>query len=354
VVVILGIWATRQFGLDEHGVEIVGPIQAGVPSFMPPAASRQEWMDLLAGAVGIVLIMYVEALAAARTFAAKYRYEIDANQELYALGMANLWSGLAGGFVVGGGMSGTAANATGGARTQLSPVVAAVLCILTMAFLLPLLHDLPQAVLAAIVIKAVFGLADVGELKRFARLRTGSIYVSLAALAGVLVLGILKGLVLAVCLTLIAVMKRISTPQESVLGRLGSTGQYADIRLHPEAEPVPGMLIYRPNGLVFFANANRVFQRLRQHIAAQGAPLRTVILNLEAVPETDVTSVDLLEQLREELQASGIRLALARLADPVEDLLRRSGFLERLGTGQVFRGVDLAVAACETAPQGAN
>jgi high affinity sulfate transporter 1 len=343
VVFIGGILIVRLFGLEQRGVEVVGAMQGGMPHFVPPNIGRDNWVELLSGAVGIVLILYAEALAAGRTFAAKNKYEINANQELAALGTANIASGLFQGIVVGGGMSGTAANAAGGARTQLSAMVTSLLTILTLGFLMPLFRDLPEAVLAAIVIHAVAHLADVGELKRFARLRTGSIWVSLTALIGVLAFGILKGLLLAVCLTLIALMKKLSTPQESVLGRLHATGTFVDIKRYPEAELIPGLLIFRPNGMLFFANANRVMNHLRQLVKDSKQQLRAVILNLEAVPEVDVTSLDLLEQLRGELDSAGIRLYLARVTDPVKDLFSLSGFRERLGEGRIFWGVDTAV-----------
>jgi len=221
------------------------------------------------------------------------------------------------------------------------------LTILTLGFLTPLFHDLPEAVLGAIVIHAVAHLADVGELKRFARLKTGSIWVSLTALAGVLTFGILKGLVLAVVLTLIALMKKLTTPNESVLGRLASTGTFVDTKRYPEAQPVPGVLIVRPNSILFFANANRFFNRLRQLMKEQGEALRAVILNFEAVSELDVTTLDLLEQLRGDLAASGIRLCLARVPDPVKELLGISGFSERLGADNQFWRTELAAEACE-------
>ena len=347
VVFVGGILAAKYMGLEQHGVEVVGTMQGGMPHLVWPMAGRPEWWELLTGGVGIVLIMYAEALAAARTFAAKYRYEISPNQELAALGVSNLCSGVLQGFVVGGGMSGTAANAAGGARTQLSTMTTSVLTILTLGFLTPLFHDLPEAVLGAIVIHAVAHLADVGELKRFARLKTGSIWVSLTALAGVLTFGILKGLVLAVVLTLIALMKKLTTPNESVLGRLASTGTFVDINRYPEAQPVPGVLIVRPNAILFFANANRFFNRLRQLMKEQGEALRAVILNFEAVSELDVTTLDLLEQLRGDLAASGIRLCLARVPDPVKELLGISGFSERLGENNQFWRTELAVEACE-------
>jgi high affinity sulfate transporter 1 len=343
VVFVGGILATRLLALDQHGVEIVGAMQGGLPRLLLPVLSRTDWPELLSGAAGIVLIMYAEALAAARTFASKNKYDVDANQELAALGAANVASGLFQGIVVGGGMSGTAANAAGGARTQVSTIVTSLLTFLSLAFLMPLFHDLPEAVLAAIVIHAVAHLADVKELRRFASLRTGSIWAALTALVGVLAFGILKGLVLAVCLTLAALMKKLSTPHESVLGRLPGTQTFVDVARYPEAELIPGLLIFRPNGMLFFANANRVVNHLKDLVRSSKEPLKAVLLNFEAVAETDITSLDLLEQLRADFAAAGVRLCLARVSDPVLDLFRRSGFSDRLGTGSLFRGVDAAV-----------
>ena len=345
VVLVLGIVAVRYFGLEEHGVEIVGRVPTGLPHVGLPVISRGDLEELFAGAIGIVLIVYAEALAAGRTFAAKYKYEVNPNQELAAMGVANLASGLMQGIIVGGGMSGTAANAAGGARSQLSAITAAMISVLTLLFLMPLFHSLPEAVLGAIVIHAVWHLADVKEMRRLASLKTGSIWVALTAIAGVLVLGILKGLILAMCLTLAALLKKVSVPMDSVLGRLPGTRTFVDLALHPEAESVPGLLIFRPDGILFFANANRFSSRLRAALKDAAGPIRQVILNLEASPEIDVTVLDMLEQLRSELNEKGIGLAFARISDPVRGLLGRSGFLERLGEGHIFWGVDSAVDA---------
>ena len=178
-------------------------------------------------------------------------------------------------------MSGTAANDAAGARTQLSTITASLFVGLTLAFLLP-------AVLGAIVVHAVAHLADVGTMKYYAKLRTGSIWVALVAPVGVLQMGILKGLIFAIGLTLLALMRTLSSPQDSVLGRLPGSGNFVDVARHPEAEQIPGLLIFRPNGVLFFANANRVHTRLRELVRAPGLALRAVIINLEASPEIDV------------------------------------------------------------------
>jgi high affinity sulfate transporter 1 len=344
VVLVLGILSVSWFGLEHHGVEVVGSIHAGIPILSLPRLGEDDLAYVFMGAIGIVLVLVAEALAAGRTFAAKHNYSIDPNQELLAMGIANLTAGLFGGMIVGGGMSGTAANDSAGARTQLSTVTASLSVGLTLAFLLPLLHNLPEAVLGAIVVHAVAHLADVGTLKYYVRLRTGSIWGALVALVGVLQMGILKGLIFAVGLTLIALMRKLSSPQDSVLGRLPGSENFVDVSRYREAEQIPGLLIFRPNGVLFFANANRIHTRLRELVKATGSVVRAVVINLEVSPEIDVTSLEMLVQLKNELGDSGIQLHFARVADPVCDLFERSGFLEKLH-GPLFRSVDSAVAA---------
>ena len=343
VVLVLGTLAVPWFGLAQRGVEVVGTIHAEIPSLNWPAIGEDELADVFVGAFGIVLVLMAEALAAARTFAAKHKYEINPNQELCAIGLANVASGLAGGIIVGGGMSGTAANDAGGARTQLSTITASLSVAVTLAFLLPLIRNLPEAVLGAIVVHAVAHLADVGTLKYYAKLRSGSIWGALAALFGVLQMGILKGLIFAVGLTLIALMRRLSVPQHSVLGRIPGSRNFADVERYPESEQIPGLLIFRPNGMLFFANANRVRNELRKEVKRAAKPLRAVVLNLETCPGMDVTSLEMLEELRNELRESDIDLFLVRVADPVLDLFGRSGFLECLGERRIFPGINVAV-----------
>jgi sulfate permease, SulP family len=344
VVLLLGILSVSWFGLHQHGVEVVGTIEAGMPSLSLPRLGEDDFSALFVGAVGIVLVLMAEALTAARTFASKHNHEIEPSQELGAIGAANIASGLFGGMIVGGGMSGTAANDAGGARTQLSTIMASVSVGLTLAFLLPLIRNLPEAVLGGIVVHAVSHLVDFRTLRYYAKLRTGSLWVALAALGGVLQLGILKGLIFAVGLTLIVLMHKLSSPQDSVLGRLAGTENFVDVGHYPDAQQIPGLLIFRPNGILFFANANRIRNRLRVLLKQPRNTPRVVLLNLEACPETDVTSLEMLIQLNNELNESGIELHFARVADPVMDLFDRSGFLDTVSERRFFPGVNSAVA----------
>jgi len=345
VVLVLGILAVGYFGLDRRGVEVVGTIRGGMPTFRIPPVEADDLRDLFAGALGIVLIVYAEALAAARTFASKFGYDISPNQELAAIGVSNVASGLAQGFIVGGGMSGTAANASGGARTQLASLVSSLGVVLTLLFLMPLFHDLPEAVLGAIVIHAVWHLADVNELRRFVRLKTGSIWAALTAMAGVLVLGVLKGLILAVCLTLVTLMKKISSPEVEVLGRLPGSDAFVNRANYADAEPVPGLLILRPSTTLFFANANRVHSLLRELLTRAAQPVRDLVLVLEASSEVDLTTLDMLREMKSELEQSGVQLSFVRLSEPVHELFARSGFLAEIREERVFHNVTQAVEA---------
>ncbi|RZU40746.1 SulP family inorganic anion transporter [Edaphobacter modestus] len=345
VVLVLGVLSVSWFGLQQHEVEVVGTIQAGMPSVSLPRIGEDQLTDVFVGAIGIVLVLTAESLAAGRTFAAKHKSEINPNQELCAMGAANIASGLLGGIIVGGGMSGTAANDSSGARTQLSTITSSIFVGLTLAYLLPLIRNLPEAVLGAIVVHAVAHLADVGTLKYYAKLRSGSFWVALVALFGVLQMGILRGLIFAVGITLVIVMRKVSAPQDSVLGRLAGSGNFVDVDRHPGAEQIPYLLIFRPNGMLFFANANRIRNRLRELMRSADVPLRAVLMNLEASPEIDVTSLEMLEQLRDELEESGVALYFARVADRARNLFDRSGFTERVGANQIFPGVDSAVNA---------
>ena len=345
VVLVLGVLSVSFFDLKQHGVEVVGTIRAGMPSLSLPGVGEDALGDLFIGAIGIVLVLTAEALAAVRTFAAKHKYEINTNQELLAMGAANIGSGLFGGIIVGGGMSGTAANDSGGARTQLSTITSSVFVGLTLAYLLPLISNLPEAVLGAIVVHAVAHLADVGTLKYYAKLHRTSISTALIALFGVLQMGILRGLIFAVGITLVIVMRKLSAPHDSVLGRLPGTGTFVDVDRHPEAERIPSLLIFRPNGILFFANANRIRNRVRELSASADVPLRAVVINLEGSPEMDVTSLEMLEQLQSELDGAGIALCFARVSDRVRDLFDRSDFTDRVGLKRIFPGVDSAVNA---------
>jgi MFS superfamily sulfate permease-like transporter len=289
--------------------------------------------------------LYAESLGAARTFARKDGYDIDPNQELRALAVANATSAIFHGMIVGGGTSGTAANDSNGAKSQVSAIAASLMVMLTLLFLTGWFYHLPEAVLAAIVVHAVWRLLDLSELRRFRRIRRIEYRESLAAIVGVLAFGILNGLLLAVILTLAALMRYLSDSHVAVLGRLQGTREYVDVARHPEAEQFPGILILRIERMLFFANADGIRQIIRGLVAKSTPPPKRLILNCELIPVLDVTAIDVLQQMLASAAEKHIRLVLAGVRDPVRDRLAKASLLTTIGEENIFRSVDHAVDA---------
>ena len=335
VAVVLGIATTAAFQLQDHGVEIVGDIQAGLPTLGFPDVSLSDSLGLVVSAVGVMLIGFAEGLGAAKTYAAKHHYEIDANRELIGLGAANVGAGFASGMVVNGSLSKTAVNGSAGARSQLSGLLVAVLTVATLLFLTPLFEDLPDATLAAIVIGALIELVDIPALRSLYRTysdRLRPVYgpaaradfiAAIAAMLGVLVFDTLPGLVIGVAVSILLLVYRASRPRVSVLGRVpGTDGLYADVARHPEFEQQDGFVILRVEGGLFFADAEFVRATILAHA---GDGVRAVILDAESVPAIDVTAARLLAQVHGELDRRGVRLLLAHDIGQVRDLLDEPG-----------------------------
>jgi high affinity sulfate transporter 1 len=344
LVMILGIAAASFCGLAGRcGVQVVGLIPGGLPGMSLPSVSAAELLALLPGALGVTLVTFSQALGTSQAFAARHGYEIDTNQELVAMGVANLGSGLLGGLVNGGSMSSTAVNDRAGAQTQVSQIVASGMALVTVLALMPLFHNLPEAVLGAVVIHAVARLLKVGELWRFYRWQRGEFWLALVALLGVLAIDILPGLLLAVLLSLWRLIWRASHLSISLLGQVpGQMAVYGNLRHHPEYRPIEGLAILRPAGPLFFANA----QQLRDEVQAllhHQPPPAAILLDLHANPSLDLTTLDILWGLLAEARQAGVELLFAELAAPVRDLFSRSGLLAAVGEARFFRTLDEAV-----------
>ncbi len=331
IVVLLGIAAAQIFDLEQHGVEIVGTIQSGLPSFGLPSVSAQRYLDIAPAAIGVMLVGFAEGLGAAKTYAAKDHYEIDANRELIGLGAANLGAGLSSGMVVNGSLSKTAVNASSGAKSQLSGLVVAVLTIVTLLFLTGLFEKLPEATLAAVVIAALIELVDIPALRRLYRLHTAGLdriygiaaradfIAAFAALLGVLVFDTLPGLFIGIAVSFVLLLYRASRPHVAELGRMpGTDRQFADVTRSPDNQPVPGISVLRVESGLFFANADAV---RKQVLAHAGEGVKAVIIDAETVPFIDVTAATMLAALAEDLERDGVVLILAREVGQVRDLL---------------------------------
>ena len=345
-VLVLGIAAAASLHLAAHGVAMVGTIPSGLPTPQLPDFRAGELLGLLPSAAGIAIVVYAEALSGARTFAIRHSYEIDANQELVALGLANIGSGAVGGIVVSGGLSGSALSDSSGARSQLTGLIGAALMVAVLLLVTRVGHYLPEAILGAIVVRAVWGLIDLKALHRFAGVRAVDVAPALAALVGVLLLGVLPGLGLAVALSLAILVYRASRPHAAALGRVPNERTYSDLARHPENETVPGLLIFRLDGQLFFANAGFAVDRLNQLLSVIEPSPRVVIWNLESTTDMDVTAAESLIRLVHDLRDSGRDLVFARVGSAVLDVFARSGLLDLLGEDHLFLTVDGAVEDC--------
>jgi sulfate permease, SulP family len=356
VAVVFGILVVLLFGMDKKGVEIVGTIEGGLPSFGFPGTPLGDYLSLAPSAVGVALVGFAEGLGAAKTYATRNHYEVDANRELLGLGAANLGSGLSGGMVVNGSLSKTAVNGGAGAKTELSGLVAAVLTVVTLLFLTGLFESLPEATLGAIVIAALIELVDIPSLVGFYRVwtrRLGSIYgpaaradfiAALAALFGVLVFDTLPGLFIGIAVSLLLLLYRASRPNVAVLGRVpGARRHWGDIERHQENEQVPGVVVLRVESGLFFANADHVREAVEGHSSEEG--IHAVVLDAQTVPFVDVTASRMLEELREVLSGRGITLFLARDVGQVRDVLRHSHADDSAGENRIFATVEEAVEA---------
>ncbi|WP_336087082.1 SulP family inorganic anion transporter [Nocardia sp. SSK8] len=327
--VVFGIVAVRLFGLDDKGVDIVGHIDAGLPTVgLPGGVGFDDYIDLLGPAVGVLLIGFAEGLGAAKTYAAKAGYSIDANRELLGLGAANLGSGLGSGMVVNGSLSKTAVNGGAGAKTQVSGLVVAALTVLTLLFLTGLFEKLPEATLAAVVIAAVIELVDIAALRRLYRVWThllGSIYghaaradflAALAAMLGVLLFDTLPGLLIGVGVSVLLLVYRASQPHIAALAKSG--GLWVDTARHPDLTPRPDLLVVRVESGLFFANADYVKERI-QHLCTDCT--RLVVLDAETSPGLDVSAAEMLLDLRNTLAHRRIDFRIARSVAQFGDTL---------------------------------
>jgi high affinity sulfate transporter 1 len=345
VTLVYGIVVVTLFGLEERGVHTVGHIATALPRLTWPDVGAADIVGLLPGALAIALVAIAETVGVGREFASKHHYHIDADQELVALGVSNLASGLSGGFAVGGSLSKSQDNDHAGARTQMSAIFAAAFILLSAVALTRLFHNLPEATLAAIVLFAVWKLMDVEELRRLYTISRVDFAVALSALLGVVLLGILDGLLWAVGISLLAFIYRASQLHFSMLGKVPGERSYGAIERHPGSQPVPGLFIVRPDAPLFFANAARLRDEVRKLVHGTDPPPKALLLDLEGTSELDVPSADELCELMSELGTLEIDVLLARVHSPVRDMMRLTGLLEELGEGRIYLTIDQAVQA---------
>ena len=335
IVMILGITFSVLFSFEQLGVHVVGEIPAGLAPPKVPVLSMDQWLLLVPAAFGLALVNFAEAYGPARSFAARHRYEISADQELVGLGAANLGAGLFQGFSIGSSLSKSAANDRAGAKTPVALIVCAVLTVLVALFFTPLFGPLPETVLAAVVVVAITGMIKVKAIRRLYRLNRFDFALAIVAIFGVLTFEALEGLLIAVILSLIALVWRASQSKLSVLGREPGRFILSDTRKHPENRTIPGLLILRPDEGLFFANAHALHSEIMAQVESAQPPARVILLDLEMSNQLDVPSMDMLEEIKKELDQREAELWLARLHQPVREALERSGFLQQVGPARI-------------------
>ncbi|HEY6595429.1 MAG TPA: sulfate permease [Asanoa sp.] len=340
--VLLATAAVAVFDLADHGIRVIGAVPSGVPEpALPPFG---QLPDLLLPAAGVLLVGYTDNILTARAFAGGR--DVDANQELVALGAANVGAGLLQGFPVSSSGSRTALASAAGARTQLYSVVTLLLVVATLLFLGPLLGQFPVAALGAIVVYAAVRLVDLAGFRRLARFRRSELLLALGALVGVLAFDIIYGVLFAVGLSVAEMLHRIARPHDAVQGLVPGLAGMHDVDDYPQARTVPGLLVYRYDSPLFFANAED-FRRRALASVDQHGPVAWFVLNAEANVEVDITALDAVEKVRRELEERGIVFAMARVKQDLLDDLEAFGLAATVGADRIFPTLPTAVEAYE-------
>jgi MFS superfamily sulfate permease-like transporter len=345
-VLFLAIAASALLGFESMGIHVVGEIPAGLPPIgLPEGITFEQVGALLPGAAAIALVAFAESVAAARSYAAKYNYKIVADQELIALGAANTGAGISQGFCVDGSLSKTAASVQAGAKTQMVSIFAAVVVLITILALTPLFYALPEATLGAIVIHAVWHLINFKKLARYRQVTNLDFWMAVVAMLGVLVLGILQGLLLAMFIGLTALLVGTKTRSTSVLGRVPDEKVYRGLENCPEGETFPGLLILRFDGSLYFANAPDFADEVRAGVELSDPRPRVVLVDGESINGIDSTAIDTIAGLYDELVRSDISLRFARVRANVMEIMQRTGLDETLGAEHFYLSIHAGVEA---------
>ncbi|MFI9749522.1 SulP family inorganic anion transporter [Streptomyces collinus] len=348
LVVVLGTAAVAAFALDDrHGIKVIGDVPAGLPGLAVPDLT--ELPHLVVPALGVLLVGYTDFILTARAFADRSpgadTDTLDTNQEFLAMGAVNVGAGMVHGFPVSSSASRTALASSSGARSQAYSLVAAAAVLAVLLFLSPLLSRTPKAVLGALVVYAAVRMIDLAGFRRLASFRRRELLLALGCLAGVLALDILYGVLVAVGLSVAELLARVARPHDAVQGLVPGVAGMHDIDDYPEARTIPGLLIYRYDSPLFFANAEDFQRRALTAVDEQTGPVRWFVLNTEANVEVDITALDAVDALRRELTDRGIVFALARVKQDLLDDLTAYGLADTVGPERIFPTLPTAVAA---------
>ena len=318
----------------------------GLPHPVLPDISliTKNFSLILTGAIGVLLVGFSESLAAARQYASKYHYDIDINQEILSLGMANAASGLFQGINVAGSLSKSSVNDASGAKSEMASLAQGIFVLLTLLFLAPLFADLPEAVLGAIVIQAVVsGLMDVKAMKRIYRLNRTEFWVGIIALLGVLTFGTLQGVLIGLLLSLLVLIARSAKPNIPVLGRSPGTDVFHSLDQYPDSENYPGLIIIRFDGPLYFATANALRDKVRAVIADTDPPVTMVLIDMEGVNYLDLEGSDMLNEIASNMKGAGVEIHLTRVKHAVMEMLEKDGVDQIIGREHIHNNLIEAV-----------
>jgi high affinity sulfate transporter 1 len=345
LVVVAAIGLSWAFDFAAHGVAVVGPIPSGLPSFAIPSASFADIVRLLPAAVGIFLVCFADEILTARSFAGKHDQSVRGSQELLAMGAASAAAGFTQGFPIGASGSRTAVNDDMGARSQLAGVFAASAVAAILLFLTEPVQYLPKAVLGAVIVFAAVGLVEPQAWRALAAIDPVEVAIAAVTTACVVFFGVLEALVVAVGLSMVDTVRRSARPHDAVLGWVERLGRYADVSLHPSARTTPGVVVYRLDDRLFFANARYFKGRVREAIRAAPAPVHRLVLDADAITHADATGLDALLDVTKDLRRDEITLVLARLRTRMEEQLDDAGVLDAIGPDHLYPTVRAAVDA---------
>jgi len=327
------------------GVKVLGPLPQGLPSFALPMISFAHLKDVIIGGCAVAMVAFADTSVLSRTYAAKTRTPVDPNQEMIGLGASNLAAGLFQGFPISSSSSRTPVAESAGAKTQLTGVVGAIGVALLLLFAPNLLKDLPSSALAAVVIAAAIGLFEFADLRRIFRIQQWEFWLSIVCFVGVAVFGVIPGIGIAIVIAVIEFLWDGWRPHYAVLARVDGIRGYHDIKRYPNARRIPGLVLFRWDAPLFFANAELFHQRMLEAIAGSPTQVRRIIVTAEPVTSIDVTSADMLAELEHSLTESGIELRFAEMKDPVKDKLKRFELFERFGAADFYPTIGAAVDA---------
>jgi len=347
IVVVVAIVASAVFDLQAKGVAVVGAVPAGLPQLTIPAVSFQDILALLPAALALTILIYADEILTSRVFAAKHGQKIDANQEFIALGMANIGAGLLTGFPAAMSASRTTVNDQMGGQSQWVGLIAAALTIIFLLFLTPLLAPLPTVALGAIIIVASIGLIDLPAFRFLRQVRSAEFWLAVVTALGVLTVGVLQGILVAVMLSLINILYHLRRPHDALLDDVDASGGtvYRGVADKDTSLTEPGLIVYRFDAPLVFANAAFFSERLEELVANAGAGLKCVILDAEAISDFDSTAAEALENLDVSLERFGVELWIARANKPLRELLQVTGLTKRLGKENIYVSVRAAVTA---------